>query len=198
MSGWDLSCPDWETRIREGRSLVPALPLYRDEADLAVRFFDQLHLPDVPNTPILAEAAGGWFREIVRILFGSRDPVTNLRHVEEIFALVAKKNSKTSYGAALMLTAMFMNLRPRAEFLFVGPTQAISDLAYSQAAGMIELDGELQRRFKVRDHVKEIKDLLNGAKLKIKTFDLDILTGPRPAGVLLDEARGRSPSLAAS
>jgi phage terminase large subunit-like protein len=80
-----------------------------------------------------------------------------------------------------------MNLRPRAEFLFVGPTQAISDLAYSQAAGMIELDGELQRRFKIRDHVKEIKDLLTKAKLKIKTFDLDILTGPRPAGVLLDE-----------
>src|SRR6516164_6403739 len=109
MSGWDLSCPDWETRIREGHSLIPDLALYQDEADLAVRFFDQLHLPDVPNTPILAEAAGGWLREIVRGLFGARDPVTNLRHVGEIFALVAKKNSKTSYGAALMLTAMFMN-----------------------------------------------------------------------------------------
>lgn len=100
----------------------------------------------------------------------------------------------TTYGAALMLTALFMNVRPRAEFLFVGPTQAISDLAYSQATGMIELDAALTQRFKVRDHIKEIADLLNGARLKIKTFDLDILTGPRPAGTLLDELHllGRS------
>jgi phage terminase large subunit-like protein len=93
----------------------------------------------------------------------------------------------TTNGAALMLTAMLMNGRPRAEFLFVGPTQAISDLAFSQATGMIEADPELKRRFLIREHVKEIKDRLNGAKLRIKTFDLDILTGPRPAGVLLDE-----------
>jgi phage terminase large subunit-like protein len=52
---------------------------------------------------------------------------------------------------------------------------------------MIEADAELRKRFQIREHIKEIKDRLNGAKLRIKTFDLDILTGPRPAGVLLDE-----------
>jgi phage terminase large subunit-like protein len=184
---WDFAVPDWEKRIREGRSLIPDLPLFKDEAAMAVAFYDNLRLPDVAGMPRMAEASGEWFREIVATLFGSRDPATNLRHVEEIFALVAKKNSKTTNGAALMLVAMLMNQRPRAEFLFVGPTQAISDLAYSQAAGMIEADPELRKRFQIRDHIKEIKDRLNGAKLKIKTFDLKILTGPRPAGVLLDE-----------
>jgi phage terminase large subunit-like protein len=80
-----------------------------------------------------------------------------------------------------------MNVRPRAEFLFVGPTQSIADLAYSQASGMIELDRQLAKRFRIREHLKEIVDLTNRARLKIKTFDLDILTGPRPVGVLLDE-----------
>jgi phage terminase large subunit-like protein len=55
--------------------------------------------------PTMAEACGSWFREIIEVLFGARDPVTNVRYVEEIFALVAKKNSKTTYGAGLMLTA---------------------------------------------------------------------------------------------
>jgi phage terminase large subunit-like protein len=184
---WNLSCPDWQDRIRTGKSLIPTLPLFQTEADLAVKFYDNLHLPDVVGFPTMREASGDWFRDIVRTLFGARDPSTNTRYVEEIFALVAKKNSKTTNGAALMLTAMLMNTRPRAEFLFVAPTQAISDLAYSQATGMIEADAELRKRFQVREHIKEIKDRFNGAKLRIKTFDLDILTGPRPAGVLLDE-----------
>jgi phage terminase large subunit-like protein len=199
MSGWDLSCRDWEQRIADGRSLIPDLPLNREEADLAVAFFDQLRLPDVQGNPALAEAAGDWARDIVRALFGSYDPQTKARHVEEIFALVPKKNSKTTYlGAGLMLTALFMNQRPRAEFIFVGPTQAIADLAYSQADGMIGLDAELAKRFKRREHLKQIEDLATGAKLKIRTFDLNVLTGPRPAGVFIDELHllGRNPATA--
>ena len=34
--GWDLACPDWEARIRAGRSLVPPLPLDDVAADRAV------------------------------------------------------------------------------------------------------------------------------------------------------------------
>lgn len=186
-TSWDLSCLDWEQRLRQGRSLMPAMPLFKDEAELALGFFDNLRLPDVPGEPTMRDACGDWFRELVSALYGSRDPVNNIRYVEEIFALVAKKNSKTTYGAGLMLVALLMNVRPRAEFLFIGPTQAIADLAFSQAAGMVELDPELKKRFQIREHIKEIKDRVNGAKLKIKTFDLNVLTGPRPAGVMLDE-----------
>ena len=50
---WDLSCVDWEDRIREGRSLLPDLPLFREEAELAVAFYDEIQLPDVIGTPKL-------------------------------------------------------------------------------------------------------------------------------------------------
>src|SRR5712671_2637956 len=114
---WDLSCIDWEARIRSGRSLVPSLSLHQVEADRAVAIFNRLRLPDVPGKPRLAEAAGDWFRDIVAALFGSLGPVTNERMIRELFLLAPKKSSKTSYGAALMLTALMMNARPRAEFL---------------------------------------------------------------------------------
>jgi|ERR1700674_2738610 len=194
---WDLSCPDWQDRLRAGRLPIPDLPLYRGEADIAVTFFDQLRLPDVPGNPTMEEAAGDWAREIVAAVFGSWDPVGQVRYIEEFFALIAKKNAKTTYlGAGLMLTALFMNKRPRAEGMFVGQYQATADLAYSQTEGMIALDPELRKRFKTREHLKEIRDLATGAKLKIKTFDLAILTGPRPAFVFLDELHllGRTPS----
>jgi phage terminase large subunit-like protein len=195
---WDLSCRDWEARLREGRPPIPDLPLFREEADMAVRLFNALRLPDVPGLPTMRDAAGDWFRDIVAAVFGSVDPETRERWIREFFVLVGKGNSKTTNSAGLMLVAMLMIPRPRAEYLFVGPTQAISDLAYAQAVGMIEADAALRKRFHVRDHLKEIVDRVRKSKLKVKTFDLNILTGPRPVGVLIDELHllGKHPATA--
>jgi phage terminase large subunit-like protein len=197
MSGWNFACPDWVDRLKSGRSLVPNLPLDTAEAERAVSIFNRLRLPDVATQPAMAEAAGEWFRDIVRAAFGSLQPVMNnakgateeCRMVSEIFALVPKKNSKTTGGAAIAVTAMLMNKRPRAEMLFVGPTQDIADLAFQQASGMIEADpdGYLQKRFHVREHVKTIEDRKNGATLKIKTFDMRVMTGTKPVAVFVDE-----------
>ncbi len=185
---WDFSCPDWESRLRDGRPLVPDLPLDQEEAGRAVRVFNKLRLPDVPGQPAMADAAGDWFRDIVRAVFGSIDE-DSVRRVREVFALVPKKNSKTTGGGGIMVTALILNKRPRAEFLLVGPTQEIADLAFQQASGMIEGDPEsyLQKRFAVKDHLKTIIDRTNGAMLKIKTFDMKVMTGAKPTGVLVDE-----------
>ena len=58
---WSFACPDWADRLREGRSLVPDLPLDRAAADRALRAFNTLRLPDVPGTPTFGEASGPWF-----------------------------------------------------------------------------------------------------------------------------------------
>lgn len=186
---WDLSCRDWETRIRAGLSLVPKLPLNDADVKRTVGIFDKLRLPDVPDQPRMAEAAGEWFREIIAALLGSIDPVTGWRMVRELFLLVAKKNSKTTNGAALMMTALIDNRRPRADFLLTGPTKEVADLAFSQAVGMIEADDEgfLKKRMHVQENVKTITDLKTKAKLKIKAFDSSVLTGGKLAGALIDE-----------
>jgi phage terminase large subunit-like protein len=185
---WSFACPDWEARLRAGASLLPDLPLDMDAANKAVAIFNNLRLPDVPDQPPLATAGGEWQRDIARAIFGSIDE-SGWRRVAEAFVLVPKKNAKTTGGAAIMVTALLMNRRPRAEFVLVGPTQEIADIAFQQASGMIEADPEgfLQKRFHVAEHTKTITDRLNKAKLKIKTFDMKVATGVKPAGILIDE-----------
>ncbi|MBR0679447.1 terminase large subunit [Roseomonas eburnea] len=186
MTAWSLACPDWAARIQAGQSLLPEMPLLlRAEAERAVTIFNRLRLPDVPGRPPLSTAGGDWQRDIVRALFGSWDGTE--RHIREIFALVPKKNAKTTAGAAIMVTALLMNRRPRAEFIIVAPTQDVSDLAYRQAVGMIEADPVLAAKFHVQEHLKRITYRPTNAFLKVKSFDPKIVTGTKPAGILLDE-----------
>jgi phage terminase large subunit-like protein len=193
-----LAVRDWEDRIRRGASLVPEIIVNPAEQQRAVRMFGNLRLPDVAGHPLLADACGDWFKEIVGPLLGSLDPETGARLIRGLFLLAPKKSSKTTYGAGLMMTALMMNQRPNGEFLLTGPTHDISELAYSAAYGMIEADDEWQRQengqegylkrtFHSRDHLKTIEHRLTGASLKIKTFDMDVATGVKPVGVLVDE-----------
>lgn len=185
---WDFSCPDWIDRLKNGRPLMPILPLDMERAAKAVAIFDKLRLPDVPGQPLFKDGIGEWQRDWVRAIFGGYDR-DGLRRIRELFCLVAKKNNKTTGSAGIMLTALLMNDRPRADFLLIGPTQEIADGAFQQAVGIIEADeeGYLQTRFHVQEHLKAIIDRRNKSKLKIKTFDTKVMTGSRPVGILVDE-----------
>lgn len=185
---WDLSCPDWWERLQAGRSLIPNLPLWSDQAERAVRIFNKLRLADVPGTPTMEEAGGEWFRDIVRAMFGSVDPVTRERMIRELFALVPKKNSKTTDGALLMVTALLLNERPRAGFVMTAPVQDVAQLAFDAAAGAIDLDPVLSKKFHVRHHLKTILHRETKAELEIMTFDPSVLTGQKiSGGALIDE-----------
>ena len=184
---WSTACPDWAERIKTGETLIPDLPLVQKEADRAVAIFNSLRLPDVPGQPRMQEAAGDWQRDLVAAVFGSYDPATNERFIRDFFCMVPKKSSKTTAGAAIMLTALLKNKRPNAEFLLIAPTLEIADLAYRQVVGMIEADPVLKAKFHVRDHIKRITYRPTKAFLKVKSFDPKVVTGSKPSGVLLDE-----------
>lgn len=184
---WNLSCPDWAERLATGRSLVPDLPLDLVTGNRAVAVFDKLRLADVPGTPTLAEAGGDWFRDIVRALFGSLDPVTRARMIRELFLLVPKKNAKTSQGALLMLVALLLNQRPNAPMGMAAPVQDVAEVAFSAIAGAIDLDPVLDKKLHVRHHLKKIVHRETKATLEIMTFDPAALTGPKWAAFLLDE-----------
>lgn len=187
IDGWDLSCPDWDTRLRTGRSLMPALPIDQAAGERAVRIFSKLRLADVPGMPTMEEAGGEWFKEIVRAVFGSLDPDTRQRMIRELFLLVPKKNSKTTNGALLMVTALLLNERPSATMIMTAPVHDVAELAFKAAAGAIELDPVLAKLFHVREHLKTIVHRQTKAELRIMTFDPAVLTGQKPVGVLIDE-----------
>jgi phage terminase large subunit-like protein len=184
---WDLATPDWEQRLRSGKSLVPDLPIDVAQGDRAVAVFNKLRLADVPGTPTMAEAGGDWFRDIVRALFGSIDAETRQRRIRELFLLVPKKNSKTTNGALLMLTALLLNQRPHASLIMTAPVQDVAQLAFDAAAGAVALDPVLSKKLHVRDHLKTIVHRETKAELQIMSFDPAALTGQKPVAVLIDE-----------
>lgn len=187
MADWSTACLDWQDRILAGRSLVPDLPLFEDEAERAVRVFNRLKLPDVIGQPAMQDAAGDWFRDIVRALFGSYDAETNRRMIQELFILVPKKNGKSSYAAAIMVVALILNRRPNAEYLLIAPTKEIAQIAFKQAWGIMRADPELEKLFWARDNIKMITHRVSGASLQIKAADTDVITGSKSTGILVDE-----------
>jgi phage terminase large subunit-like protein len=188
VSAWDLSCLDWEERLRSGRPPIrDNLPIDPAEGERAVAIFKKLRLADVPGTPTMAEAGDEWIFAIVRALFGSLDPVTKMRAIRELFLLVPKKNSKTTYGALIMVTALLMNTRPSAPFIMTAPVQDVAELAFAAARGAIGLDAVLEKKFHVREHLKTIIHRETKAELQIMTFDPAVLTGQKAAGILIDE-----------
>lgn len=186
----DFSCPDWEDKLARGETPMPEIPVDPRFADVAVGWFDTLRLPDVPGQPTLAEAGGDWMRDIVRAAFGAMETSAGrppVRLVSEIFLLVPKKNAKTTSAAGIALTFMLMNARPHADALIIGPTQKIADVAFQQARGMIEADAYLTDRFHINAHEKTITDRTNKARLMVRTFAEDVLTGSKPVFCLIDE-----------
>ena len=195
MNPWATACPDWEDRLERRLPLVPTFPLLSDpetrfarEASDALKIFKRLRVPDVPGTPLLADACGPWFLAIVEALFGSYDVEINRRMINEVFCLVPKKNAKTSYGAALMLTALLMNRRPQGEFQLIAPTKAIADYAFRQIRQTIALDPTLSKLFHIQAHIRTItyRSSIPGV-LYVKAADTDAVTGGKQVGTLIDE-----------
>lgn len=190
----DFSCPDWEDRLKAGRPPMPDLPVCLGRAHRAAAIFDNLRLPDVPGQPELRTAGGDWFRQIVKYAFGAIDE-NGAPGVGEIFCLVPKKNGKTTYTAALGITALLLNKVKGAELMIVSATQEIAQTCFSQIIGMIKADqpdieGDqpyLVQRFDIKEHQNKIVDRWTNAVLKVKTFDMRVVTGSIPLLCIVDE-----------
>ena len=182
-----FACPDWWERIQSGRTPMAAVPLNEKRAAKALAFFNRLKLPDVAGNPPLARACGDWFRDILCAFLASEDPVTKRRLVWELLCMVPKKNSKTTYVAALGLTALYMEEVSRKQMLIVAPSQNISERCFNQSQGMIRLDPRLDAIFKVQDHLKCITRRKTETKLDVKTFYTTIVTGEIPVLTIIDE-----------
>lgn len=182
-----FACPDWPDRIRAGRAPIADLPLNRAKADRITAIFNDLRLPDVPGHPRFGDATGEWFRDILRAAFAAEDPQTGQALVNEVLLLIPKKNSKTTNAAGVGVAALLAEDRPLAEMMILGPTQKIAHRAFSQARGMIRQDAQLKKVFHVNDNTQTITRIKTGARLSVKTFDMNVVTGDIPTLTIIDE-----------
>lgn len=182
-----FACPDWWAKLQAGQVPMADVPIDEEKAARVLAFFNRLRLPDIPGNPPMSVACGDWFKSLLVTFFASEDPETHRELVWELLCMVPKKNSKSTYVAALALTALYMEEAPNRQMLLVGPSQNISERCFGQAQGMIDLDEKLQLIFKVQDHLKTITRRKTGTALDVKTFDTGIVTGEIPVLTIIDE-----------
>lgn len=71
MTSRSTACLDWESRLIEGRSLVPFEPLFPEEAARALQIFDSLSIVDAAGKPTFGEAGRPWIHDFVAAVFGA-------------------------------------------------------------------------------------------------------------------------------
>ena len=184
---WSTAVPDWEDRIKTGRSLIALPPLFPDEAAANLDVFNALRIVDAVGSPTMGEVCRDWITEFVASVFGSYDAETGRRLINTFLLLISKKNGKSTTAAGIMLTALIRNWRQSAEFLILAPTIEIANNSFWPARDMIKADPELRALLKVQEHYRTITHRKTDATLKVVAADSDTVGGKKAVGVLVDE-----------
>lgn len=184
---WKTHLVDWEERVVNKQNIVPCGALFPEEAEAALSIMKLLKLVDVPGMPTIGESCAPWIFEFSEAFFGSYNCETGRRLIQDFFVLISKKNSKSTFGAALMLTVLIRNWRQSAEFLILAPTVEIANNSFKPARDMVKADPELDALMLVQDHIRTITHRRSGATLKVVAADTSTVGGKKAAGILIDE-----------
>ncbi|MEI9804081.1 MAG: terminase large subunit [Pseudolabrys sp.] len=187
VPSWSTACLDWKERIVARESLVTFGALFPDEAEAALSIFRDLRLVDVLDRPTIEEACLPWVFDLPRALFGSYDASTGRRLIRYIFECVAKKNTKSTIAAGVMVTALLRNWRESGEFYILAPTKEVADNSYFPARDMIRADSALLDLLHVNEGQRLITHRTTGAFLKIVAADSETVSGKKTIGLLIDE-----------
>ena len=187
MIEWSTSCKDWEARIVKRQPLITCPVLFEDSAAHSLEIFKSLQIVDMIGRPTIGEVTREWVFDFARVFFGSLDDATNTRHIKEFLMLIAKKNTKSTTAAGIMLTVLITNLRESAEYFIIAPTVQAANNAFKPAQDMIRVNDDLSAIFQVQSHTRTITHRTTGAYLKVIAAESDTVVGSKAAGILIDE-----------
>lgn len=186
MPEWSTACPDWESRLIKGESIIPP-PIFPHQAEQALGIFKELRVSDLPGKPTFGECSEEWVFDFVNAIFGGYESETGKQLIREYGLLISKKNTKSTIAAGIMLTALILCWREDEEHLILAPTKEVADNSFKPAAGMIRADDELSDMFQIQDHIRTITHRVTRNTLKVVAADTDTVSGKKSGRILVDE-----------
>ena len=149
MPVWSTSCPDWKTRIRERRTLIPFTPLFPASAEAKMDVFKSLKIADLGINPAtdetwtIGESADDWLLDFAAAIFGAYNAETGEQLIREGLLLVSKKNTKSTIAAGIMLTELICGW---VRDLPVADVARVGQLLLEHAGRrLVRLRGQVQR-----------------------------------------------------
>ena len=126
-----------------------------------------------------------WQKAIVSAIFGVMDKTTGYRQFREVFIIVARKNGKTLFAAAIAAYMTYIDGEYGAKVYFLAPKLDQADLVYDAFYQIVQSDDELDSITKKRRSDIYIKDFNTSVK-KI-AFNSKKSDGFNPQLVVNDE-----------
>lgn len=126
-----------------------------------------------------------WQKAIVSAIFGIIDKKTGYRQFREVFIIVARKNGKTLFAAAIAAYVAYIDDEYGAKIYFLAPKLEQANIMYEAFYNMVQMDDELDSITKKRRSDIYIKEFNTSVK-KI-AFNSKKSDGFNPHMVVNDE-----------
>ena len=158
--------------------------IYDDrKAEKAIRFIENFCHHSEGRSDLLKLEL--WQKAIVAAIFGIIDPATNYRQFREVFLLVARKNGKTLFAAAIMAYMAYIDGEYGAKLYCLAPKLDQADLCFDAFYQIVQAEQELDDITKKRRsdiYIKEFNTTIKKIAFNSKKSD-----GFNPHFVLNDE-----------
>lgn len=154
-----------------------------EKANKAINFIENFcHHSEGRNDLLKLEL---WQKAIVSAIFGIMDKRTGYRQFREVFIVVARKNGKTLFAAAIAAYMAYIDGEYGAKVYFLAPKLDQADLVYDAFYQIVQADDELDSITKKRRSDIYIKEFNTSVK-KI-AFNSKKSDGFNPQMVVNDE-----------
>jgi len=155
------------------------------KAERAIRIIECLKLTgDFHGQPFVFEE---WNKKIVSDIFGTMNK-RGLRLYRDVYVEVPKKNVKSFLGCTICTKQLFDKQEPNGLIYFAGvDKESARSTLYEPLVEIITQDPALEKRVKITDSIKEIKNKQTGTILKVLSSDVANKHGPNPSLTVMDE-----------
>jgi phage terminase large subunit-like protein len=169
---------------------LDAIPVVPDPTGRGARAWEILRrLPITEGEhagKLIGQNSPPWQERLTRLLFGHTDG-SGRRVLREAFVTIGKKNSKTTYAAALALTKLLLEEEVREQVLFLAANRNQARIAFDAMSAMIRADAELSSRCEIIDYRHTIRYAATGSLARAISADMASVVGFNPSFAIVDE-----------